>query len=111
MTGHINRQPDEWFAKHSAVSAEDFAKEPHRNKLNILVNRTNHHSYHLGQTRLSLKGVRIKLKESMTKFIELKIRRKTSENGVGQYREYWTSICKSAEQDQEYRGVELPEYQ
>jgi len=50
ITEHINKtQPDEWFAKHSVVSAEDFAKEPHRNKLNILVNRTNHLSYHLGQ--------------------------------------------------------------
>src|SRR6185503_794917 len=50
MTEHINTiQPDEWFTKHNLVSAEDFAKEPHRNKLNILVNRTNHHSYHLGQ--------------------------------------------------------------
>jgi hypothetical protein len=40
---------DEWFNKHTAVSAEDFAKEPHRNKLNVIVNRTNHTSYHLGQ--------------------------------------------------------------
>ena len=40
---------DEWFTKHNSVSAEDFAKEPHRNKLNILINRTNHNSYHLGQ--------------------------------------------------------------
>lgn len=42
-------KPDEWFTKHNSVSAEDFAKEPHRNKLNILINRTNHNSYHLGQ--------------------------------------------------------------
>lgn len=42
-------QPAEWFTKHSAVSAEDFAKEPHRNKLNILINRTIHQGYHLGQ--------------------------------------------------------------
>ena len=41
--------PEEWFTKHTAVSEEDFAKEPHRNKLNILMNRTGHHSYHLGQ--------------------------------------------------------------
>src|SRR6267378_867221 len=34
---------------HNVISAEDFAKEPHRNKLNILVSRTNHHSYHVGQ--------------------------------------------------------------
>jgi DinB superfamily len=42
-------QPDEWFTRHNSVSAEDFEKEPHRNKLNILVNRANHASYHLGQ--------------------------------------------------------------
>lgn len=38
-----------WFSKHALVGAEDFAKEPHRNKLNIIINRTNHLSYHLGQ--------------------------------------------------------------
>ena len=41
--------PDEWFAKHTAVSAEDFAKEPHRNKLNVLIGRTNHQASHYGQ--------------------------------------------------------------
>jgi len=40
---------DDWFERHTAVSEEDFAKEPHRNKLNIIINRTNHQSYHLGQ--------------------------------------------------------------
>lgn len=40
---------DEWFGKHNAISDEDFAREPHRNKLNILINRTNHEAYHLGQ--------------------------------------------------------------
>ena len=40
---------EEWFKKHNAVSDEDFAREPHRNKLNILINRTNHEAYHLGQ--------------------------------------------------------------
>ena len=50
LSGHFsNMQPDEWFAPHTAISAEDFAKEPHRNKLNILLNRTNHEAYHLGQ--------------------------------------------------------------
>ncbi len=42
-------QPDEWFQKHTAVSEEDFIKEPHRNKLNIIITRTSHLSYHLGQ--------------------------------------------------------------
>ncbi|MEO6131952.1 MAG: DinB family protein [Saprospiraceae bacterium] len=40
---------DEWFQKHNAVSAEDFEKEPHRNRLNVLLSRTNHLSYHHGQ--------------------------------------------------------------
>ena len=42
-------QPTDWSTKHSAISAEDFEKEPHRNKVNILINRTNHQSYHMGQ--------------------------------------------------------------
>lgn len=42
-------QPADWFEPHTAVSAEDFAKEPHRNKLNILISRTVHQGYHLGQ--------------------------------------------------------------
>ena len=47
---HINAlTPEEWFTRHTAVSEADFAKEPHRNKLNIIINRTNHQSYHLGQ--------------------------------------------------------------
>ena len=42
-------QPDQWLEKHTAVSAEDFAKEPHRNKLNIIITRTTHLAYHTGQ--------------------------------------------------------------
>lgn len=42
-------QPEEWFQKHTAVSAGDFAKEPHRNKLNIIITRTSHLAYHHGQ--------------------------------------------------------------
>jgi len=44
-----NLQPADWFGKHSSVSEEDFAKEPHRNKLNVLINRTGHLAGHLGQ--------------------------------------------------------------
>lgn len=40
---------EEWFEKHTAVSAEDFAKEPYRNKLNIIITRTSHLQYHTGQ--------------------------------------------------------------
>jgi uncharacterized damage-inducible protein DinB len=39
----------EWMSKHTAVSAEDFAKEPHRNKLNVLLTRVTHKASHLGQ--------------------------------------------------------------
>lgn len=42
-------QPEQWFEKHTVVSVEDFAKEPHRNKLNILITRTSHLAYHAGQ--------------------------------------------------------------
>lgn len=41
--------PKAWLTKHEAVSAEDFIKEPHRNKLNVLISRTTHMSYHHGQ--------------------------------------------------------------
>ena len=40
---------DNWFEKHNSVSAEDFAKEPHRNRLNVVISRTGHMAYHLGQ--------------------------------------------------------------
>lgn len=49
--GFANFKVDEWFERHNAVTAEDFAKEPHRNKLNIILNRTNHLSDHLGQLK------------------------------------------------------------
>ena len=42
-------QINEWFEKHTVVSEEDFIKEPHRNKLNIIITRAAHHAYHLGQ--------------------------------------------------------------
>ncbi|MCF6130738.1 DinB family protein [Flavobacterium wongokense] len=44
-----NLTTEEWFAKHTAVSSEDFANEPHRNKLNIIITRTSHLQYHSGQ--------------------------------------------------------------
>ncbi|HEY4156392.1 MAG TPA: DinB family protein [Puia sp.] len=40
---------EEWLQKHNSISAEDFAREPHRNRLNVLVNRTNHLASHYGQ--------------------------------------------------------------
>lgn len=45
----------DWLQKHSAVSHEDFAKEPLRNRFAILLSRTNHLSSHLGQAALAPK--------------------------------------------------------
>ena len=47
--GMATMRPADWFTRHSTVSAEDFEKEPHRNKLNILLSRSIHTSNHLGQ--------------------------------------------------------------
>jgi hypothetical protein len=47
--GFADLSAAEWLRKHAAVSAEDFAKEPLRNRFAILLSRTNHLSYHLGQ--------------------------------------------------------------
>lgn len=40
---------EDWFTRHTAVSEADFAQEPHRNKLNIIITRTSHLQYHSGQ--------------------------------------------------------------
>jgi hypothetical protein len=39
----------DWLDRHTKVSVEDFAADPLRNKLNVLISRTNHISYHSGQ--------------------------------------------------------------
>ena len=43
---------DDWFSRHMDIAEEDFAKEPMRNRLYVLINRTNHMAYHYGQLRL-----------------------------------------------------------
>jgi hypothetical protein len=45
-------KPEEWLQRHTAVSPEDFAKEPHRNRLNLVLSRTGHVSFHAGQLAL-----------------------------------------------------------
>lgn len=42
----------EWFARHTAVSEEDFARPPYRNRLSVLLSRTSHAAYHTGQLLL-----------------------------------------------------------
>jgi DinB superfamily len=45
-------RPEEWLQRHTAVSEEDFVKEPHRNRLSVVLSRTGHVSYHAGQLAL-----------------------------------------------------------
>ncbi|HXD77183.1 MAG TPA: DinB family protein [Puia sp.] len=45
-------KPEEWLERHESVSAADFEKEPHRNRLNVVLSRTGHVSYHHGQVAL-----------------------------------------------------------
>jgi hypothetical protein len=45
----------DWVQRHTSVSEEDFARDPSRNRFSILLSRTNHLSYHLGQAVLGLK--------------------------------------------------------
>jgi len=53
--GMAAMQTADWFTAHNAVSAEDFAKEPHRNKLNVILGRTVHSGMHLGQLNYLVK--------------------------------------------------------
>ena len=51
-THYTKLSADEWFQKHGSVSEEDFVKEPHRNRLNVVMGRINHLQYHIGQVAL-----------------------------------------------------------
>jgi len=44
---------DDWLKKHTAVSDEDFSKNPTRNRLAVVLNRTNHASVHTEQIALT----------------------------------------------------------
>lgn len=44
---------DDWLEKHTAVSDDDFSKDPTRNRLAVFLNRTNHASFHTGQMALA----------------------------------------------------------
>ena len=52
LEGFAKLQPIEWLEKHAAVSDEDFAINRLRNRFAILLSRTNHLSYHIGQAGL-----------------------------------------------------------
>ena len=50
--GFASLSPAQWLEKHSSVSEEDFAKDPSRNRFAILLSRTSHIAFHVGQTAL-----------------------------------------------------------
>ena len=45
--------PKEWLGRHGNVSPEEFERNPTRNRLAVLLGRTNHASYHFGQMMLA----------------------------------------------------------
>jgi hypothetical protein len=47
--------PAQWLERHATVSDEDFVNQQHRNRLAILLSRTSHMSYHIGQLLLQPK--------------------------------------------------------
>jgi hypothetical protein len=49
----VNMTAENWFGRHTSMTDEDLVKEPSRNKLSVLLNRTSHVAYHLGQLVLA----------------------------------------------------------
>lgn len=43
---------EDWLSRHTSMTDEDLVREPTRNKLSVLLNRTSHVAYHLGQLKL-----------------------------------------------------------
>jgi hypothetical protein len=56
LAGFESLSPTQWLEKHSSVSDEDFAKDPSRNRFAILLSRTSHIAFQVGQTALIPKG-------------------------------------------------------
>jgi hypothetical protein len=52
LAGLESLSPSQWLEKHSSVSEEDFAKDPSRNRFAILLSRSAHIAFHVGQTAL-----------------------------------------------------------
>jgi hypothetical protein len=52
LAGFESLSPSEWLMRHTSVSEDDFAKDPSRNRFSILLSRTCHLTFHLGQTAL-----------------------------------------------------------
>jgi hypothetical protein len=51
--GFAKFSDSDWAERHAAVSVEDFEREPHRNRFGVLLGRTAHLAYHLGQATLA----------------------------------------------------------
>src|SRR5271163_197923 len=51
--GFSNFEDSDWAQRHTAVSDQDFEREPHRNRFGVLLGRTAHLAYHLGQAALA----------------------------------------------------------
>ena len=50
LNDHIkNIAASDWYTRHANISEADFPKEPHRNRLNVLLSRTIHLAHHRGQ--------------------------------------------------------------
>jgi hypothetical protein len=56
--GFEKMSSNDWALRHFSVSDDDFAKDPSRNRFAVLLGRTNHLSYHLGQAVLANKNER-----------------------------------------------------
>ena len=51
--GFSKFSPADWAGRHTAVSEEQFKREPNRSKFTVLLGRTAHMSYHIGQAMLA----------------------------------------------------------
>ena len=45
--------PADWLSRHTAVTEEEFAKEPHRNRMSVFLSRNTHMAFHYGQMILA----------------------------------------------------------
>ena len=54
--GFAKFSESDWTQRHTAVLAEDFEREPHRNRFSALIGRTAHLAYHLRQAALAHPG-------------------------------------------------------
>ena len=55
FAGFARFSPADWTARHTAMTDADFAANPLRNRLAVLLSRTGHVAYHLGQCALAPK--------------------------------------------------------